>query len=619
MTTTTGKLPFHPRLLSLLEQHNPKSFETIIEILDYESHEIDREVYEGSLIEFFKRAWQEIDPARLKVNWHHEALAEHLEAVAFGEIKKLLINIPPGCTKTNLASVCFPAWVWAQPGRGPLIGPQAKFMSITYGDALSKTIARLSRRLLTSGWYQGLWGDRVKFEADQIGLEDMGNTAGGFRIATSIGGATLGRRGDCLIIDDPHKVDEAESDIERQNVIDAYDEALATRVTDPSTVAEIIIMQRLHEGDLSGHVLDKYGSAFTHLCLPMEFEPTLACAADIRTRDCELLWPGQWTREAVEALKIRLGTYAAAGQLQQTPTPRAGGIIGRTDWNVWPEEPPDPAAVRTTASGEVLIELPPVSYVILTLDTAMSERETADWNACVVWGVWHRRRNAVRGTVGVERPWFADRWASIKTPADTLQQVIEDDDQPRAIMMEAWRRRCKLNDETPDAMGKPSGLVQRVLDTARRRKASMIVIENKTRGKDVADELKRQMRNEEFQIHMFDPGRHGDKVARLHSVQPLYSQGLVYAPGKYEVVTDATGRTYCEVRQEFVWVETVMKEISAVPRSKHDDLSDCCSMGLIFLRENGFLELTKEFIQESVRQRMVQLPRAAVGQAYGVT
>jgi phage terminase large subunit-like protein len=371
-------------------------------------------------------------------------------------------------------------------------------------------------------------------------------------------------------------VDEAESEIERKNVISAYDEALATRVTDPATTAEVVIMQRLHEEDLSGHVLDKFGADLIHLCLPMEFDPTLACAADRRTQDRELLWPGQWNRETVEALKIRLGTYAAAGQLNQTPTPRAGGIIARTDWNVYPEEPPDPATARITASGELMLELPPVSCVILALDTAMSEAETADWNACIVWGVWHRRHNAVRGTVGSERPWFAERWSSIQTPADTLQQVIEDDDQPRAIMMEAWRRRCKLNDETIDEFGKPKGLVQRVIDTARRRKASWIVIEDRTRGKDVADELKRQMRGEEFRIYMFDPRKHGDKVARQHSVQPLYSQGLVYAPGKYELVTDVTGRAYTEVRQEFVWVDAVMKEVSAVPRGRHDDLADCC-------------------------------------------
>src|SRR5207248_9578075 len=186
---------------------------------------------------------------------------------------------------------------------GPLSGPQVRFMCISYGQTLSIDIATTARRLIMGDWYQRHWGKRVILLEDQASKENFATTVGGFRLATSMGGATLGRGGDIKILDDPNSVQQAESDIEREQAIRTYDEALATRETDPSTAAEVIIMQRLHERDIAGHVLDTNRGDLVHLMLPMEFDERRSCVTrwgrDPRTEDGELLWPGQFPRKVV--------------------------------------------------------------------------------------------------------------------------------------------------------------------------------------------------------------------------------------------------------------------------------------------------------------------------------
>lgn len=159
---------------------------------------LERMQCEQSLLFFFERAWREIDPAPLKINWHHECEAAHLEAVTRGEIRRIVFNVPPRTSKTLLVNICWPAWCWIQPKIAPLSGPQVKFMCISYGQRLSTEIATLARRLVMSEWYQSHWGDRVKIFDDQGRIDNFGNTAGGFRIATSMTGSTLGRGGDCV-------------------------------------------------------------------------------------------------------------------------------------------------------------------------------------------------------------------------------------------------------------------------------------------------------------------------------------------------------------------------------------------------------------------------------------
>ncbi len=194
----------------------------------------EREALEDSLIKFFEAAWPEVDPAQLDLNWHHRAIAEHLEAVTRGQIRKLLINIPPRHTKTLLASVIFPAWVWAQPldPDNPMVGPQAKFLCLSYADNLVMDNATYAHRLVVSDWYQKRWGDRVKIAHDQDAKNKFDTTLGGTRISAPFNGTITGRGGDYKIMDDPHKVDEAESQVTREKVLRVYDGTLKSRLTD---------------------------------------------------------------------------------------------------------------------------------------------------------------------------------------------------------------------------------------------------------------------------------------------------------------------------------------------------------------------------------------------------
>src|SRR5215831_15709339 len=166
---------------------------------------------EASLINFVEAAWPAIDPAEYQPCWAIDALCEHLQAVSEGQIRNLLVNIPPRCGKTTIASVCYPAWTWAQSGISFLRGPQVRFLCGSYNHELSLTNSNLTRRLILSPWYQGLWGHRFKFREDQNTKTKFDTSAGGSRLATSVGGSLLGIGGDILIVDDAHNTEEAES------------------------------------------------------------------------------------------------------------------------------------------------------------------------------------------------------------------------------------------------------------------------------------------------------------------------------------------------------------------------------------------------------------------------
>jgi predicted phage terminase large subunit-like protein len=261
--------------------------------------------------------------------WHIDAVAEHLTAITDGQISRLLINVPPGMMKSLLVGVLWPAWEW-----GPRNRPSTRVVATSHSIPLAVRDNLKARRLVQSEWYQGLWGDRVKLTGDQNAKTKFENTATGFRDAMAFRSLT-GSRGDRVVIDDPHSVDGAESEAERTSVTQTFLESVPTRLNDPKRSAIVVVMQRLHERDVSGVAIAK-GLGYEHLCLPMEFEPERRCRtsigfADPRNEDGELLFPGRFPREVVERDKIPLGPYAVAGQFQQRPVPREGGLFKR-EW-----------------------------------------------------------------------------------------------------------------------------------------------------------------------------------------------------------------------------------------------------------------------------------------------
>lgn len=272
-----------------------------------------------------RQGWHVLEPtAELKWGWSLDAICEHLEAVHYGHIRELLINVPPGMMKSLLTGVFFPAWEW-----GPRGQPALRYLGTSHKQDLAVRDNLKCRRLIQSRWYQERWP--ITLTGDQNAKTKFENDKTGFREAMAFRSMT-GSRGDRVLLDDPLSVDDANSEAELLNAEITFTESLPTRLNNEKS-AKIVIMQRLHERDTSGVILAKE-LGYVHLMLPMEFEPERKCRTiigfeDPRTEPGELLFPERFPLEQVEALKKTMGSYAVAGQFQQRPAPREGGMFKR--------------------------------------------------------------------------------------------------------------------------------------------------------------------------------------------------------------------------------------------------------------------------------------------------
>lgn len=285
--------------------------------------EATREICQRSLAAFAKRAWPVLEPATdLKWGWALDSICEHLEAVSRGEIKRLLMNVPPGSMKSMLTGVIFPAYEW-----GPLGRPELRYLGTAHKQDLAVRDSMKCRRLIQSEWFQRLWP--VVLTGDQNAKTKFENSRTGFREAMAFTSMT-GARGDRVILDDPHSVDDANSPAKLEADILTFREALPSRVNNDES-AIIIIMQRLHENDVSAVALDL---GYEHLCIPMRWEEGrsrhVVGKPDPRTKDGELMFPDRFSEKQVQELEKSLGSYASAGQLQQRPAPREGGLFKRS-------------------------------------------------------------------------------------------------------------------------------------------------------------------------------------------------------------------------------------------------------------------------------------------------
>lgn len=326
---------------------------------------LDVAMSEKSLHYFISKAFKILEPKRQFVDgWHIRAICEHLEACYTGEIRELLINMPPRHMKSLAVSVGFNAWVWTKK-------PDKRFLSASYAGSLSIRDSVKTRRIIQSDWYQARWGNKFQLTGDQNAKAKFENNYYGYRLATSVGGTGTGEGGDFICADDPHKVTEAESKPVRESVLEWWDEEMSSRENDPKTGCKIIVMQRINEKDLSGHVLQQGG--YVHLMLPAEFEPERKCITQIgwedpRTEKGELLWPDRFDKPNLDKLKSRMGSRVAAGQLQQRPAPEEGNIIKRAWWKFYKEVPSD------------------LSRLALSADLTFKDGEKNDYTVIQIWG-----------------------------------------------------------------------------------------------------------------------------------------------------------------------------------------------------------------------------------------
>ena len=277
-----------------------------------------------SLERFIEIHWSAIDPAPYKSNWHIGAIAEHLEAVSAGEIRRLLINMPPRCMKSISVAVAWPAWGW-------ILRPETQWLFASFAEKLSLRDSVKCRALIQSSRYQRYHGDAFRLAKDQNTKGRFENDKMGSRIATSFGGTVTGDGGDMVVLDDPIPADAEMSEAVLDGARERLTGTFSSRGNDSRTSAFVMVMQRLHQKDPSAHVLSLGG--WEHLMLPMHYDPKrsyVTCiGTDPRTEPGELLWPERFPEESVEQLRREMTPTKARGQLEQDPIPGEGGLFQR--------------------------------------------------------------------------------------------------------------------------------------------------------------------------------------------------------------------------------------------------------------------------------------------------
>jgi predicted phage terminase large subunit-like protein len=475
---------------------------------------------------------------------------------------------------STLFGVMFPAWVFAKE-------PTAKIISVAHNLDLALRDSVRCRRLIQSEWYQDLW-PHVKLAGDQNAKAKFEIEGyGGFRQALAAGAIT-GVRADHVIIDDPLSATDAMSEAIRNSMKDWILEAVPSRLNNPggeypSTIS--LIMQRLHEEDTTGVLLEK-NLGYEHLMLPQQYEPGRHCRTlvgeDWRTEEGELLFPERFPLEVVERDKQAMGPWATASQFQQSPSPRGGGLIKREQFLLYDDELAR-AQGKTDAS-----KYPDLDIIIASVDTAYTTKQENDASAITVWGVWQKGGAEARSLISS----YADNSNVFDMNGKRIQMIDERDTIPCAMLMYAKELRVPLHGdevqrmegESPEAFRRRAeskwGLCEHITDICKRFNVDTILIEAKASGISVAQEIKRLNKLANWQVKLVNPGNQ-DKVARVYSIQPIFSNNQVYCPDKD-------------------WAEKVISQCETFPKGRRDDLVDTVSQGLRYLRDNGFLARADE-------------------------
>ena len=326
------------------------------------------------------------------------------------------------------------------------------------------------------------------------------------------------------------------------------------RLNDQAKSAIVVIMQRLHEADISG-VIQEHMPDYEQLVLPMEYESGRHCEtgigfSDPRRSDGELLFAARWPREVVENLKRDMDKFAWAGQYQQRPAPRGGGIFPYNGWEIWSRR------VAVTY-GRNETQYPDMDLIVGSLDPAFGTKQENDYSAFVVMGVWTNHH-------GVQQ----------------------------AMLMACWQKRLALND-----------LVEEIIKSCRKLKVDRVLIELKGSGISVAQEISRLTRDAEFAVQRIDP-LSMDKVSRGHALSHLWGEeeadgsvrkGVVWVPGQ----TQAHGAIWPRD-----WAELCMSQMASFPKGKHDDIPDAVCQALKWLRDRGLLKKSAEVQMEEFAELM---------------
>ena len=320
----------------------------------------------SDLSTFIQRSFYHLSPGGEYLhNWHIDLIAQKLKECADGRIKRLIINMPPRNLKSICASVGFPAWILGRDA-------SKQILCVSYGQDLSEKHARDCMSIMGSDWYQDIFPTRISKNKQSV--QEFLTTKRGARLSTSIGGVLTGRGADIIIIDDPLKPEEAISETSRKRVNDWYNNTLYSRLNSKENGCIIVIMQRLHEDDLTGYLMQEDG--WEVLSLPSMAEEYENYQISTALKDYKVirnvgdaLHPERESAEILTKMRNRMGEYNFAGQYQQRPTPMEGGLVKRKWFNLVDELPDK------------------YDSVIHSWDTASKATEISDYSVCTIWGI----------------------------------------------------------------------------------------------------------------------------------------------------------------------------------------------------------------------------------------
>lgn len=344
---------------------------------------------------FVVAAWPQIEPGRpFTPGWHLDAIAEHLEAVSRGEITRLLVNMPPRHGKSSLISVLWSAWLL-------LNDPSTRLLCASYAMNLATRDNLKTRRLIKSPWFRARYGNRLNIVKDQDAKIKFETTKLGYRMAVSVGSSATGEGGDILILDDPHNIDEKESDTKRESAIDWFNNTWSTRLNDQRTGKMVTVGQRIHMGDVSGHIRDTDDGECVFLNLPAEFDPQRRCVTpvvsssdspyawkggDPRREEGELLWTERFPPEVIEKAKSRHGPLGYSALYGQDPIPPGGFVFSKEYERLFAISPQGDMYILITPEGYKSVPVEQC-WEITTSDVAAKDKEINDFTVFEHWAI----------------------------------------------------------------------------------------------------------------------------------------------------------------------------------------------------------------------------------------
>jgi len=493
-------------------------------------YEKEKFLLENSFCYFFEKAWDIIEPGTpLKKSWHISAVAKHLEALAKGEITRLIINLPPRLGKSNLSTVAFPAWLWTK-------NPSLKILSASCTRNLALTHSEASRELIKSSWYQKYWN--IELSKSNDSKSNFQNTEKGKRLSVSAKSTNIGFGGDILIIDDPNEPNAGKSRSAIDDVLFWYSKRFVTRLNPGGKI--LLIQQRIHEEDLTGFILSKKKEDWVHLRLPALYEPfkhTKTILLDKYDPKLKKVVKKVWEdprkeenepivthfdNDFIRSMKSYLGSYDFAGQFQQSPAPAEGGILKKKWFRVYTKE-----------------HYPDFQDVIQSWDTAISDSPNAAYSACTTWGI------------------FLDRYNNLNF-----------------MLLGLWRGRVGF----PELRDRAKRLFKNYKDTKTeplKNKAPYSVSRCIVEAKATGDPLIRDLKLAGINAIGFIPK--GDKTSRVQLVAPLIESGVIHLPS-YKIDDPSELAEHAEI---------FLKEMISFPNAESRDLVDTLTQVLHYYKPHN--------------------------------